>query len=252
MSSWVREDWRGSKWLSTRIFDLPTARMQQLTKLNIQIDWLDFIAIDYQLSLEAHTSLEELFQASCPYLVMASQNSVCALSQYAKTYHPTHSLQSNLLCIGKQTSLLASEKFPNSHVQYLGDNMQNSLNSIAALSRLAHPLYFCAAQDPLPILPDFLRRHAIDFQHIALYKTILQVHKISKVYDGILFYSPSGVRAFFRANHDYPQVYNKSLIYGCIGKTTAQALQKFYPQSDFFLPKYTGKLGLIDFILGIN
>lgn len=66
------------------------------------------------------------------------------------------------------------------------------------------------------------------------------------------YYSPSGVRAFFLANHDYPQVYSKSLIYGCIGKTTAQALQKFHPQSDFFLPKYTGKLGLIDFILGIN
>lgn len=249
-----------TKWLSTSKFAVSAQQQSRLTEQKIAIDWLDFITIDYGLSPGAEALLTLMALAVNPFVVLASQNSVRTLHRYFSLKDLVKdSLKFRFLCIGKQTAILTQRFFPGSRVEYLANSMQGALPFIRQLvHRNSHTinrdfrLYFCAAQEPLPILGDFLKANSIPFQHIPLYRTILQPHKVSQFYDGILFYSPSGVRAFFTANPNYPQIYNNSLQFVCIGRTTAEALQKFQPNSEYLLPAYASKLGLIDLILGIK
>jgi uroporphyrinogen-III synthase len=55
----------------------------------------------------------------------------------------------------------------------------------------------------------------------VVYQTIEVPHKISKEYYGILFFSPSGVRSFFKVN----KLESKTILFA-IGNTTANEIKK--------------------------
>ncbi|WP_309597470.1 uroporphyrinogen-III synthase [Flavobacterium davisii] len=57
------------------------------------------------------------------------------------------------------------------------------------------------------------------FNEIEIYETILAPQKISTKLDGILFYSPSGVKSYLKNNKITDE------ICFCIGTTTAKALK---------------------------
>jgi uroporphyrinogen-III synthase len=68
------------------------------------------------------------------------------------------------------------------------------------------------------ILPDAMKEAGIDFNEIKVYETVLVPHKINAKLDGILFYSPSGVESYLKAN----SITGETCF--CIGNTTAAAL----------------------------
>ncbi len=72
-------------------------------------------------------------------------------------------------------------------------------------------------------LPDALRFAKTRLDEIEVYDTILTPHKINFTPDGILFFSPSGVKSYLRENKIEDE------ICFCIGKTTAEALKYITP-----------------------
>lgn len=239
-----------SAWLSTRTFPLSTTQKQRAKELQITIDFLDFITIDYTLSLEAKQILAHLDFNSRPHILLSSQNAVYALQQY---FSSNFAPKLHFYCVGEQTLHLTKKYFPQSNSEYLGNNMNQSLPHILKMSQsLDTTLYFCAATKPLPTLINFLNHHAVKFQHIPLYTTKLQAHSVKNNYDGVLFYSPSGVQAFFTDNPNYLENPEKSPLYLCIGQTTANELQKKLPNIAIFCPEKPNRTQMINLILGLN
>ena len=68
-------------------------------------------------------------------------------------------------------------------------------------------------------IPTYFQQNKMDYKEVIAYETKLKPHKIADVFDGILFFSPSGVNSFLENN----SVENKTCF--CIGKTTAKALE---------------------------
>jgi len=83
--------------------------------------------------------------------------------------------------------------------------------------------YFCGnmRRDELP---DLLKSAHINFTEIIVYETSLNSKVIPGSFDGILFYSPSGVDAFAKANT------LSNTIAFCIGETTASQAKKYTKQ----------------------
>lgn len=81
-------------------------------------------------------------------------------------------------------------------------------------------VFFCGNQR-LNTLPDKLLRHKIDLDEVIVYESIASSKKINENYDGILFFSPSGVDSFFSVN----KIDNKTVLFS-IGKTTTKEIRK--------------------------
>lgn len=69
-------------------------------------------------------------------------------------------------------------------------------------------------------LPSILKEKNIPLEEIEVYRTHLDPVTFEQEFDGILFYSPSGVKSYISAN-----VLNGSLAF-CIGNTTATEAEK--------------------------
>jgi uroporphyrinogen-III synthase len=68
-------------------------------------------------------------------------------------------------------------------------------------------------------IPFYFQQNKIAYNEIVVYETKLKPHQIKKPFDGILFFSPSGVSSFLENN----TLENKMCF--CIGTTTAKALE---------------------------
>ncbi|MCW1146843.1 uroporphyrinogen-III synthase [Flavobacterium lacisediminis] len=68
-------------------------------------------------------------------------------------------------------------------------------------------------------IPNYFQEKKIAYNEFVVYETKLKLHQIKKPFDGILFFSPSGVNSFLEMN----SLENKKCF--CIGNTTAKALE---------------------------
>lgn len=84
-------------------------------------------------------------------------------------------------------------------------------------------VFFCGNRR-LDTIPDYLKARDIPLQEMVVYQTIETPRPIDKVYDAILFYSPSAIHSFFSQN----QIHSSVLC--CIGETTAKALKQYPTQ----------------------
>ena len=62
----------------------------------------------------------------------------------------------------------------------------------------------------------------MEVKEIIVYQTTAIQHRIQKTFEGILFFSPSGVESFFSSN----QLTQKTILFA-IGNTTAKEIKKY-------------------------
>ena len=92
---------------------------------------------------------------------------------------------------------------------------------IAANHLIDEVIFFCGDQrrDELPAI---LRQNSVEVNEIIVYQTIAVPHKITKLYNGILFFSPSAAESFFSNN----TIADRTILFA-IGNTTATTIKKF-------------------------
>ena len=71
-----------------------------------------------------------------------------------------------------------------------------------------------------PELPEILNKNNIRYKEIEAYHTELNYKKFDRVFDRVLFFSPTGVQSFTKEN----QIANNYAF--CIGETTALEAKK--------------------------
>jgi uroporphyrinogen-III synthase len=131
-------------------------------------------------------------------------------------------------------------------VEYFGEgaikNIANDANSLAGKiigDNVTDLVFFCGNQrrDELPMV---LAGRNISVKEMIVYETTLTPHTVSKIYNGILFFSPSSAKSFFLVNKP-----GEEAILFAIGNTTADTLKK-YSQNKIIVSESPGKEILIE------
>ena len=146
------------------------------------------------------------------YLVFTSKQAVKSILK--SDVKNVHSI--SCLCVGSKTrNFLEKKGFT---VIESADYAEELIQIIDSKYKSNSFTFFCGNIRKNTI-PNYFQQNKIAYNEIVVYETKLKPHKIKKEYDGILFFSPSGVKSFLENN----SLDNKTCF--CIGTTTANALE---------------------------
>jgi uroporphyrinogen-III synthase len=146
------------------------------------------------------------------YLVFTSKEAVkSVLKSEIKKVHTI-----SCLCVGSKTKKFLEKK--GFMVLENADYAEDLIQIIDSKYKGNSFTFFCGniRRNTIPI---FFQQNKIAYNEILVYKTELKPHQIEEAFDGVLFFSPSGVKSFLKNN----TLENKTCF--CIGTTTAKALE---------------------------
>ena len=147
------------------------------------------------------------------YLVFTSKQAVkSVLKSDVKNVHAI-----SCLCVGNKTKIFLEKK--GFTVIESSDYAEDLIQIIDSKYKSSSFTFFCG-NIRRNTIPAFFQQNKIAYNEIIVYETKLKPHQIKKPFDGILFFSPSGVNSFLEKN----SLENKMCF--CIGTTTAKALEK--------------------------
>jgi uroporphyrinogen-III synthase len=229
-----------------KVFNVPQTKAQILStrpieeqlihkaiKQNISIDVLSFIETAPIDSIDIYEEIQTALLQSA-IVVFTSMNAVEAVAAHLHDYKPDWTIY----CIGNTTKKLVQE--------YFGDELiagtaadANTLAQIIEDDITSEIIFFCGNKRR-DELSSILNENNIDVNEIQVYQTNLIHHTIEKKYNGILFFSPSGVESFFLGNK-----LSEQTILFAIGNTTASALKK-YSKNKIVIADEPGKNDLVE------
>ncbi len=171
--------------------------------LNAKIGYVEYDGIRIEL-------LEIKEEAQIENTIFTSKNAVNAIIASGINV-------SDCFCVGENTKKLLEENGQN--VVETAQNASDLAKIIIKKHKNKSFLFFCGNLRRNE-LPDLLQQNNIDVKEQVVYKTYLNSKKFDRSFDGILFFSPSGVQSYVKENE-----MNKSIAF-CIGKTTASEAKK--------------------------
>ncbi len=190
--------------LSTKT--LSGEQRQVFIDANIDLLEQDFIAIENN-NFELNNINENL--------IFSSQNAVLSLMEQSNWEHLK---TKSTFCVGIKTKdLLEQNGFKvDVYMDYASE-----LAEIITLIYSKESFTFFSGNLRKETLPQALKNAKIKFNEIEVYKTKLAPFKISssEKFDGILFFSPSGVESYLKDN----KIKNETCF--CLGETTAETLK---------------------------
>ncbi len=191
--------------LSTKT--LSNEHRQVFLDANIDLLEQDFIEIE-NINFELKNINENL--------IFSSQNAVLSLLEQSDI---EKFKTKNTFCVGIKTKELLEQ---NGFKVDVYMDYASELSEIITLIYNKESFTFFSGNLRKETLPQALKEAKIKFNEIEVYQTKLAPFKISaeEKFDGILFFSPSGVESYLKDNKI------KTETCFCIGETTASALQK--------------------------
>ena len=146
-------------------------------------------------------------------------DTVCVFTSAPAVYSIKENARPQQICCLSGATLEAVKAvFPSATILATGNNAAALASEIIGKRNIRAVDFFCGDQrrDELPSL---LSAHGISVKEIIVYRTIAAPVTVKDTYDGILFFSPSGVNSYFAVN-----TLPTETICFAIGQTTAQAL----------------------------
>jgi uroporphyrinogen-III synthase len=197
--------------LSTKSLD--ERMIQRAASENIYIDCIPFIKIENINDEIVHKKINQ--STKKPYAIFTSANAVKAVAACLQT-NPSW----KIFCISGNTKTNAEKYFNNIFIAETASYGKDLAEKMIA--QQANDLVFFCGDQRLDTIPKMLFEKNILFEEIIVYKTIATHQEINKDYNGIIFFSPSGVESFFYKN----QIQDNCISFS-IGTTTAKALKKY-------------------------
>ncbi len=190
---------RDIKVLSTK--KLTPSQREIISYTNISIVEYDAISID---------KLPFINEVVIKNAIVTSQNSAKALIKSVAQLK-------NVFCVGKKTAALLIEN--NYNVVKIAKNASELAEFIVKKHKNDSFVFFCGNKRR-DELPSILSENKVKFTEETLYKTTLISQKFDEKFEGILFFSPSGIESFVQENS-----LENSVVF-CIGNTTAHEAKK--------------------------
>lgn len=149
--------------------------------------------------------------------VRAFKNAVITSRNTAKAILRKGLKIENCFCVGEKTAAFLKEN--NFNVAEIADYGLNLAQIIIGEYPNENFTFFCG-NERRDELPAILKKNNVNFDEIEVYKTSLNPIQFEREFEGILFFSPSGVKSFISKNK-----LDKSIAF-CIGSTTASEAKK--------------------------
>ncbi|MDN3643500.1 hydroxymethylbilane synthase [Lutimonas halocynthiae] len=194
------------------IFSTKNLSIGQKSALNQEIgtDMSDFITIRFNRLKTA------VVKKPIKHVVFTSQNGVEALSD---SFMADELDFEHIYCVGRRTKRLIERKIGKvAHVENAAGKLADYL---AENIKGEEVTYFCGDKRR-DELPGILDKAGITLNEVIAYKTLLSPNKLGKKYDGLLFFSPSGIESFLSEN-----IIGEEVAF-CIGNTTATEAKKHF------------------------
>ena len=147
-------------------------------------------------------------------LIFTSKNALRAILEHERL---EEFRQKDIFCVGAKTADLLKENGFKDPVT--ADSGAELGAKIVKHHNEEQFLFFCGRKRN-PDLPKMLIQKNIPLREVEVYDTQLTPKKVDRVFDGVLFFSPSAVESFCSEND-----LSESLAF-CIGKTTASEAKK--------------------------
>lgn len=193
--------------LSTKI--LSPQQRQPLVQDGFTMEMYDAVQIEL---------LDFAIENNIKNTIFTSQNAVRAVHEKLMATGMAPEQLGNCFCVGEKTKTI---------LENLGYKVVASSKNASLLAETIikdhhnQEFTFFAGTLRRWELPLMLSHSGINIKQNLTYRTILNPQKFHSTYDGILFFSPSGVESYFQIN---------KLTQGtafCIGETTAEAVKKY-------------------------
>ncbi|MFD2100320.1 uroporphyrinogen-III synthase [Flagellimonas iocasae] len=126
-----------------------------------------------------------------------------------------------MFCVGEKTKRFLEEN--GLKVSKVANNSSDLAHFIAENHQNEGFLFVCGNLRREE-LPQILSENNVQHKEVEVYQTHLNAKQFSRNFDGLLFYSPSGVRSYIQAN----RIAGESIF--CIGETTAAEASKYSNQ----------------------
>lgn len=149
-------------------------------------------------------------------VIITSQNAVDALLENFISMELNFV---NIYCVGKRTKRIIEKKI--GKVTHIENSAKKLANYLVSTIEEKEVTYFCGNKRR-DELPSILAENEIKVNEIECYQTQLTPRKIDEKYNGILFYSPTGIESYLKDNKT-----NDSTAF-CIGETTATEARKYF------------------------
>ncbi|MBB1284863.1 uroporphyrinogen-III synthase [Flavisolibacter sp. BT320] len=197
--------------LSTR--PLPKAVVEEGAKKGVVIEELSFIATK-AIQDEALVQRIKTLASEKHTVVFTSMNAVEAVAEQIDAT-PDWKIYS----IGNTTRKLIEEAWGSDKIVATADYGKH-LGERLIDDGVRDVVFFCGniRRDELP---NKIRSEGGKIEEVVVYETEQTPATLTKEYDGILFFSPSAVNAFFSTNKP-----SKSTVLFAIGKTTEEAIRQ--------------------------
>lgn len=196
--------------LSTK--DLPVPLLESAAQQGLDITVQPFIRIQPVITTTLKQEIGELLQHH-QVSVFTSAHAVTSIQDFA---HPTQ-----ICCLSGATLEAVHKAFPQATILATAPDAASLATQLTTNGNITAVLFFCGNQRR-DELPDLLTQHGIAVREVTVYETIAVQIPLQAHFDGILFFSPSGVHSYFAANKA-----QDNTICFAIGHTTAQALQQY-------------------------
>jgi uroporphyrinogen-III synthase len=203
---------------------------------NICIDEISFIKTEDIVSADLKKRIIELSDQD----IRAVFTSAKAVNSVKKLLPAKPSWE--IFCIGYKTKKDVGDVFGNENIVSFADNGEQLAEEVIKKPSSKRLVFFCGNQRR-EVLPEKLKKNGIELEELVVYKTIEKPQIISKHYDGILFFSPSGVRSFFSVN-----TANDTVKIFAIGATTAKEI-KLFSKLPIIISRHPDKEELVHLVI---
>lgn len=215
--------------LSTAILEQPLA--DKAADNGIALDMAPFIKIKIIDTEAVDVSIKNAYNAEAT-VVFTSSNAVDTI-----TAHKAEQPHWRIYCIGHITARKVNEAYPGS-IAGMAENAAQ-LAEVIIKDDIKEVIFFCGDKRR-DDLPELLKQAGIVVNEVVVYGTVHTPLQITQPYDGVLFYSPSGVESFFSVN----SVADDTVLFA-IGNTTAAEIKK-YSGNKIIIADHPGKTALME------
>jgi uroporphyrinogen-III synthase len=179
----------------------------------VVLDSMPFICVNNITDAALQEETEKLCSMAVT-AVFTSVNAVKAISKHVYITKPNW----EIYCIGNATKNALLDYFHVSAIKGVA-NDAGALAHVVSQNKVDEVVFFCGDKR-MDTLPEILLKCGVRVREIVVYRSTETPQVVSKDYDGILFFSPSGVESFFSVNK-----IKASTVLFAVGETTAKAIK---------------------------
>ena len=186
------------------------------SKFNIHIHVVPFIKTEPLTGIETQQEIEQavLLQTTVIFTSINAVEAVNALMDGEQVLW-------KIYCVGHTTREQAAAYFGEGSIQGIADNAEDLADLIIKDGITEEAIFFCGNLRR-ETLPEILAEAKIIINEVRVYETVFIPRKITRFYNGILFFSPSAAESFFSVN-----TLPEGTIIFAIGNTTGNEVMKF-------------------------